>query len=153
MNNSPQGFSCNPDLRFLYFWPDKDFPDIPLEKYDERTAVLLKDICYVDLLGRRHWARRGEIMNGGDIPRFLWDTIGSPFTFCLVAYIIHDHYCAHAADLPIPERRALRTQGDLILKEIIEFIDRTCANIEISGAKQDAIYAGVRVGTWHACRE
>ena len=106
-------------------------------------AVLLEDLTYIDRRSRRHTAHRGEITDGGSIPRFFWRVAGPPFQSPLLpAYIIHDHYCTRAADLKKDwpaEYHQLRLEGDELLREMAEVLGA-------SRIKCWYLYRAVRIG-------
>ena len=98
---------------------------------------------YIDRRSRRHTAHRGEITDGGSIPRFFWRVAGPPFQSPLLpAYIIHDHYCTRAADLKKDwpaEYHQLRLEGDELLREMAEVLGA-------SRIKCWYLYRAVRIG-------
>ena len=119
-----QSFPNNPKLEFLP---------------DGRSAKLLEPFSYVDTGGRVHTATAGMITDGGSVPRFFWRLIGSPFTRCLPAYIIHDWYCERAADLAGQAANDLRRQADRLFAEMLAYLG-------VSRLKRAMMYAGVRLG-------
>jgi hypothetical protein len=63
---------------------------------DGRSMVVLRDLAYIDRLGRVWTAPAGSVVDGASIPRFCWRWIGSPFVGRYRrASVIHDVYCAN----------------------------------------------------------
>lgn len=58
-----------------------------------RDMMLLEDFSFADT--ERIWtAKKGAIINGASIPKFLWSEVGSPFVgLYRNASILHDYYC------------------------------------------------------------
>ena len=91
------------------------FKDNPQTEWlpDGRTMVLLRDLTYVDHVGKVYCAKRGRKVDGASIPRFLWRTIGPPFVGKYrFATIIHDVQCV---DKEIPSNAV-----HLLFREMIE---------------------------------
>ena len=117
--------------------------------FDGDHAVLLKDFHYIDAQGRTHTAKKGMITDGGSIPKRFWRRLTSPFRQLLPAYLIHDHYCQHARDIPCGEkRRKLRKDADKLLSEMISWIHKNLPMIKLKRFSRGMIYAGVRIGAW-----
>jgi len=59
-----------------------------------RKMQLLEPLSYLDKNGK-HWkAKKGAIVDGASIPRFVWSIIGSPFSGKYRrSSVIHDVYC------------------------------------------------------------
>jgi len=142
------GFSGNPKLEFLYLTP-KDWTVDP-EFLDGRHAILLENISFVDKKGRKHTAKAGLVTDGGSIPRRLWDEIGGPYMFCLLAYIIHDWYCERARHLRDNDGEGydtLRKEADDLFLEMLEWINDNIGLIKVTWLKRRAMYRGVRIGS------
>ena len=91
---------------------------------------------------------KGMETDGASIPRFFWRVCGSPFTFCLLAYLIHDEHRAAADELVDAEiRKQARKAADILFSEMLYSIDRYCRHISVPGWKRKAMYLAVR---WHA---
>lgn len=132
-----RGFTENPILVHLKV-KTPDLKDLPDHLFDGRRAILKRDFHYYN--DRTHTAHQGLITDGGSIPRFWWRTIGSPFTYYIHAFLIHDEYCQRAR--AIKEKRArkeLRLKADLLLDEMLHWLG--CGKI-----KRKLIYRAVRIG-------
>ena len=112
---------------------------------DKRRAVLLNDLSYIDMAGRKHTAHAGLVFDGLSIPRLLWlmPALGSPWTGPYrKASPIHDAECTEARACQITNlRRAARYAADQNLREMVGVLGggRTIQSI---------VYRGVRVGAW-----
>lgn len=61
---------------------------------DNRRMELLKDFSFTDPNNINWYAKKGDIIDGASIPRFLWSLVGSPFTDDYRdASVIHDIAC------------------------------------------------------------
>lgn len=117
---------------------------IPLEHDPSRGyAILLKDLVYCDLAGRKHRAHAGMPTDGLTIPRFFWRLVGPPFRHqFLLAAIIHDHYCYKAASLDVGRiRNNLRLHGDQLFEEM-------CSQLGAGDTHAKVLYGAVRIGAY-----
>ena len=99
---------------------------------------------YVDKKGRTHTCPEGMKTDGLSIPRFFWRLIDPPIASdYLAAALIHDRICDDARDIwnagNKTEARTLRKQGDVLFKEMLEYLD--CPKWKVI-----AMYRGVRIG-------
>jgi len=61
-----------------------------------RKMQLLKDFSFVDKHGVKWQAKKGDVVDGSSIPRFLWPVIGSPLVgMHRRASVLHDPYCVN----------------------------------------------------------
>jgi len=61
---------------------------------DGRSMRLLENVSFTDSEGVEWFACTGDVVNGADIPWFLWRLFGSPFVGLFRrASVIHDVYC------------------------------------------------------------
>ncbi len=149
-----QGFNRNVLLEHLVF-PEKvtyeskrgyclvyHVNDIPAKYFNGRYSILKDSLAYVDKNGRRYLAQEGMITDGASIPRVLWDTVGSPYASkYLPAYILHDHLCQHARDIPDKEmRKRLRKGADKLLREMMDYLGA-------GWVKRSVVYRGVGIGS------
>lgn len=106
-------------------------------------AILLVEVIYRDLAGRRHRASIGMPTDGLSIPRFFWRLAGPPFRHpYLLAAIIHDHYCYKAQSLPPGrERKAMRRSGDRLFREMVTVLGA-------NRVQSWGLYRAVRTGAW-----
>ena len=139
------GFQQNPQLEFLYLASDQW--DFPPEIYDGRHAVLLNNIVFVSKNQTVHTARRHQVTDGGSIPKALWWSTGSPFTYVLLAFLIHDEECGRARSIMDKRlRKKMRLEADRLLREMILWISKSIKGIKISRYDRFKIYRGVRLG-------
>ena len=140
------GFDSNPKLEFLYF-RTVDLPlELPDSLFNGRHAYLLQDVKYVDSHGDTYTAHAGLITDGGSIPRFFWRVAGSPFTYYLLAYLIHDDLRKAADKLTDAEaRHRARKKADLLFGEMLYWIDRFCRYIDVPAWKRYSMYCAVRM--------
>ena len=112
-----------------------------------RKAKLQEALTYTDADGMHHTAPKGLIFDGGSIPRFFWQPIGSPYTGrARMAYPIHDFECAVARTAyTASERWAMRKDADKLLHEM-------CLFLGVSRWRSAAIYRGVRIGALSVIR-
>ncbi len=55
---------------------------------------LLADFTYVDKDGTHYTAPKGDVTDGGSIPRWAWSFVGGPFSgLYLKPAVIHDNLC------------------------------------------------------------
>ena len=141
-----QGFEGNPDLKHL-FVRTAPLCHLPESVFTGGHSILLSDYVYIDKRGRIHTAKKGLITDGGSVPKAFWRRVSSPYRLLLPAYLIHDQYCQAARDIPDKKmRKKFRKQADLLLKEMVLWIDESLTNIKIKRGTATRIYLGVRLG-------
>ena len=142
MSEIVPGFSTNPKLEFIYVTGGNG-------GLYGRFAMLERDFAYIDQQGRKHIAPKGMKTDGGSIPRFFWRIVGSPFTYCLPAYIIHDHYCSRARDIQDKKQmKQLRKEADVLFNEMLLWLHENVKGIHCPTWKRRLMYHGVRLGAW-----
>lgn len=128
-----------------------------------RLAYLVQDYSYRDLSGHLHAAKAGLATDGGTIPRMFWSIIGSPYTYALPAYVIHDHYAELARHLYTADpdaARLLRYQCDQLFVEMLEYlgVNWMKRNIMYRAVRLEAIYTlgslqELDIEKWHANKQ
>ena len=144
MTTVATGFNTNPILEMLYLQSEQW--TVAPKYLDGRHAILLNEVTFTDSIGHVHRAFPGLITDGGSVPRFFWRVIGSPFTFCLIAYLIHDEECQEARDIGGPLGQKMRERADITFVEMLEWIDANIERINVDWWKRRVMYRGVRVG-------
>ena len=58
---------------------------------DHRQMVVVYDYGWTDATGNVWWCKRGDVIDGASIPRFLWSMLGGPYSgLHRVATALHD---------------------------------------------------------------
>jgi hypothetical protein len=106
-----------------------------------RYMRIIDDFVYVDSDKKVHSAPSGYEYNGGNVPRWLWPLIGSPFTGkARRGFPIHDVECGKAHKAPtLQERWAMREAADKTLLDV-------CKYEGVSLWRRRLIYRGIRLG-------
>ena len=100
----------------------------------DRGMALTEDFWYLDPSGRKWDAPKGSVINGANIPRPLWSTVGSPYTDDYRrASIVHDIAC--------DDQIVRRKDADVMFYH-------ACLAGGCSFLQAKLLYAGVRIGAW-----
>jgi hypothetical protein len=125
MENKERGFSGEPETTWC---TEVNKPD--------RNMGLLNDFYFIDKDCKTWKAKKGEIIDGASIPRFLWTLVGSPYTRDYRrASIVHDAAVKGLKDAP--ERK----KADIMFYE-------ACREGGCSIFEAWVLYLGVRIGSW-----
>lgn len=104
------------------------------DKGSDRDMRVIEAFSFTDGKGRRWEVPAGTQVNGADIPRTLWSSVGSPYTGDYRrAAILHD------AAIRDPQVR--RIEADAMFYE-------ACVAGGCPAKQAKLLYAGVRIGSW-----
>lgn len=117
------------------------FSDDPETVWDtepkNRTMTLLKDFWFIDPSKEEWRAPKDSGVDGASIPKFLWSTVGSPYTGAYRrASIVHDIACKAAG-----KDYAKRLAAD-------KMFFHACLTGGCSTWEAIVLYIGVRFGAW-----